>query len=118
MIRGLHHITLQTPDIRKTIQVLEENNTPYFGYNEYEDFWKEIFIHPKDAFGILIQIAQFHPDQWLDESVKLSGSKKWHVDKTESGCALSIVHPGGGKTQLQLTSTEMTKLIRDLEKTE
>lgn len=114
---ALHHISLQTPDIKKAMNVLEKNNIPYFGYNEYEDFWKEIFIHPIDAFGVLIQIAQFDPDQWLDESVKLSGHQKWHVNKTESGCTLSVANPGGGKTELELTSTEIKKLISDLEKT-
>jgi len=113
---GLHHITLQTPDIKKAMKVLEENDIPYFGYNEYEDFWKEIFIHPKDAFGVLIQIAQFYPDQWLDESVKLSGSKKWQVDKTQSGCILNISHPGGGRIKFQLTTLEVKELISDLEK--
>ncbi|MBW2196957.1 MAG: hypothetical protein JRF58_03670 [Deltaproteobacteria bacterium] len=47
------------------MQKLEDHNIPYFGYNEYADFWKEIFIHPKDAFGVLIQIAEFDPDDWL-----------------------------------------------------
>lgn len=43
---GLHHLTLQTPDIKKAQQNLESHNIPYFGYNEYGDVWKEIFIHP------------------------------------------------------------------------
>lgn len=58
---GVHHITLQTPDIERARDVLEENGIPYFGYNAYGDsYWKELFIHPRDAFGVLIQIAEFH----------------------------------------------------------
>lgn len=112
---GVHHLTLQTPDIQKTKQILENQNIPYFGYNEYGDFWKEIFIHPKDAFGVLIQIAQCNPDDWLHESVKLPKGQKWSVTKKENGCTLSLSHPGGGKVALDLTTGEVEELIRELE---
>ena len=47
---GVHHITLQTPDIDHVKSVLEKENIPYFGYNEYTDaYWKELFIHPRNA---------------------------------------------------------------------
>jgi methylmalonyl-CoA/ethylmalonyl-CoA epimerase len=59
----VHHITLQTPDIQQAKAFLEKNGIPYFGDNEYPtSYWKEIFIHPRHAFGVLIQIAEFHPE--------------------------------------------------------
>ena len=58
------------------MQKLDDHNISYFGYNEYGDFWKEIFIHPKDAFGVLIQIAEFDPDDWLDKSAVFSKGTK------------------------------------------
>jgi len=112
---GLHHISLQTPDIQKAIQKLEDHNIPYFGYNEYGDFWKEIFIHPKDAFGVLIQIAEFSPDDWLDKSLVLPKGQKWAVIKSNEGCTLSLAHPGGGKVKLKLNRSEIKNLISDLE---
>ena len=112
---GIHHITLQTPDINKAKQTLENNNIPYFGYNEHGNFWKEIFIHPKDAFGVLIQIAEFTPDDWLDKSVIFPTGQKWAVIKKEEGCTLSFAHPGGGKVNLELTKSDIKKLIRELE---
>jgi len=112
---GLHHISLQAPDIQKAIQKLEDHNIPYFGYNEYADFWKEIFIHPKDAFGVLIQIAEFDPDDWLDKSAVFPKGKKWAVDEHREGCTLSLAHPGGGKVKLKLTKKEIKRLIRELE---
>lgn len=113
---GLHHLTLQTPDIQKAQKTLENHAIPYFGYHEYGDVWKEIFIHPKDAFGVLIQIAEFNPDDWLNESAILSKREKWAVKKTETGCELSVAHPGGGKVTLELTPGGTEKLIRELEK--
>ena len=112
---GLHHISLQTPDIQKAMQTLEDHNLPYFGYNEYADFWKEIFIHPKDAFGVLIQIAEFDPDDWLDKSAVFSKGQKWEVDENRDGCTLRIAHPGGGKVKLKLTKKEIKRLVRELE---
>lgn len=113
---GIHHITLQTPDIQKTRKILKENNIPYFGYNEYGDSWKEMFIHPKDAFGVLIQIAQFNPDDWLDKSIIAPKGKKWSVNKREVGCTLNLAHPGGGKVKLELTPADIRALIGELEK--
>lgn len=113
---GLHHISLQTPDIQQAIRKLEDHNIPYFGYNEYGDFWKEIFIHPKDAFGVLIQIAEFNPDDWLDKSLVFPKGQKWAVVKNNEGCTLNFAHPGGGKVNLKLNRSEIKNLISDLEK--
>jgi methylmalonyl-CoA/ethylmalonyl-CoA epimerase len=112
---GVHHLTLQTPDIKKAKQILKNQNIPYFGYNEYGDAWKEIFIHPKDAFGVLLQIAQCNPDDWLDKSVRFSKGQKWAVAKKENGCTLSLSLPGGGKVALDLTTGKVKELIRELE---
>jgi methylmalonyl-CoA/ethylmalonyl-CoA epimerase len=112
---GLHHISLQTPDIQNAIGRLEDHNIPYFGYNEYGDFWKEIFIHPKDAFGVLIQIAEFSPDDWLDKSLVFPKGQKWAVIKNNEGCTLNLAHPGGGKVKLKLNRSEIKNLIKDLE---
>jgi methylmalonyl-CoA/ethylmalonyl-CoA epimerase len=112
---GLHHISLQTQDMQKARQALEENSIPYFGYNEHGDFWKEIFIHPKDAFGVLIQIAEFNPDDWLNKSVVFPKGQRWKVDKNNNGCKLSFAHPGGGKVNIKLSKSDIKKLISDLD---
>ena len=112
---GLHHITLQTPAINTAKQILKENNIPYFGYNEHGDVWKEIFVHPKDAFGVLIQIAEFNADDWLNKALVFPKNKKWAIRKKEDGCMLTFAHPGGGKVDLELTKTDIKKLISDLE---
>ena len=44
---GVHHITLQTPDLREAMANLDKQGIPFFGYNEYPGgVWKGIFIHP------------------------------------------------------------------------
>lgn len=113
---GVHHITLQTRNIEETKALLEHHRIPYFGYNEYTGvLWKELFIHPRDAFGVLIQIAEFHPNDWLHEDLRPSADHSWEVKKTDRGIHLGLAHPGGGKTGFDLSREEARKLIADLQ---
>jgi methylmalonyl-CoA/ethylmalonyl-CoA epimerase len=94
--------------------MLDDKNVPYFGYSEERSEWKEIFIHPRDAFGVLIQIAEFEPNDYLDASVKLPEGKKWSIKKNKTGAVIDFAHPGGGKVQIELTDAEISALGNDL----
>ena len=114
---GVHHITLETPDIRSAKAHLEKHNIPYFGYSDQNEKWKEMFIHPKDAFGVLIQIAQMRdPNDYLADSVKHPGKKRWSADRIDNEVKLSLPHPGGGKVEVHLTAHEAAELADDLKK--
>lgn len=113
---GVHHITLQTPDIKKAMAHLEAHGVPFFGYNEYPGgVWTEIFIHPRHAFGVLIQIAQFESDDWLSDQVKFPAGTRWQVEKTQTGATLTFAHPGGGKVALELDHKALQQLTTALE---
>lgn len=113
---GFHHITLQTPDLDAAIRRLEEHGVPHFGRHEYPDgTWKEVFIHPRDAFGVLIQIAEFRPEDWMQPEMKLPGDRRWELAKTEGGFALTLAHPGGGRVALDLTKEELKALSAELQ---
>lgn len=112
---GVHHITFQTSDIRKSKLFLEQNGIPYFGYIEYGDAWKELFIHPRDAFGVLIQIAEFRPDDWLPKTVRLAGKKRWNICGKENETTLSFAHPGGGTVSFHLSREEAQELAAELD---
>jgi methylmalonyl-CoA/ethylmalonyl-CoA epimerase len=62
---GPHHITVQVDDIKETRRILEDEGIPTFGYAEPFPGWKELYIHPKNAFGTLIQFAEFYPLDWI-----------------------------------------------------
>jgi len=113
---GVHHITLQTPDLRKAKQALEARGIPTFGHAEYGDFWKEFFVHPRDAFGVLLQFAEFRADDWLSDAVKFPADVQWSVEGTEDGCRLQVAHPGGGRVRFDLTAGQARKLIDDLDR--
>ena len=113
---GVHHITLQVPDLDKTMEHLKKHSIPFFGHNEYPGgIWKEIFIHPRHAFGVLIQIAEFKPDDWISDSVKFPAGKKWELDRTDKGVCVTFAHPGGGKFSTELERDEIKQLMKGLE---
>lgn len=113
---GVHHITMQTPDIQMARRTLEEKGIPYFGYNEYVGgVWKELFIHPRDAFGVLIQLAEFTPDDWLADAVKFPSGTRWQIERREGGADLIVAHPGGGKVRIGLSKEDVGQLLKDLE---
>ena len=63
---GMHHITIQVDDAKGAEKDFNAKGIPTFGYNENISGWKEFFVHPKDAFGALLQFAEFNPLDWID----------------------------------------------------
>ena len=64
----------------------------------------------------MIQIAEFNPDDWLDQSLVFQKEQKWEVIQNNDGCTLNLAHPGGGKVKLKLNRSEIKNLISDLER--
>jgi methylmalonyl-CoA/ethylmalonyl-CoA epimerase len=64
---GPHHITIQVDDLGKVHERLQEKGVPTFGYAEPFPGWKELYVHPKNAFGTLIQFAEFNPLDWIEK---------------------------------------------------
>ena len=58
-----HHSGRRYPGDR---HLLEEKGIPAFGYSEALPGWKEVFVHPRDAFGTLLQFAEFNPLDWIN----------------------------------------------------
>jgi len=111
---GVHHITLETPDIEKFRLFLEEEGIPYFGRADLGEVWKELFIHPRDAFGVLVQVAEFHPDDWLADSEKMPPGRRFSVAGNDGGCTVTFAHPGGGKVSIPLDASEARRLADEI----
>ncbi len=113
---GVHHITLQTSDIEETKDLLEREGIPFFGYMAYSDAWKELFIHPKHAFGVLIQIAEFRADDWISNEMKLTGGKSFELKDDGEKLILKVSHDGGGVVTSRLSKEEAKRLRDELDK--
>ena len=55
---GPHHLTFKVGDIVEAIGMAEEAGYRPVGVNLDDPWWKEAFLHPKDAPGVVVQLAQ------------------------------------------------------------
>jgi methylmalonyl-CoA/ethylmalonyl-CoA epimerase len=55
---GPHHFNFYSPDIRQTLAAIARQGIEPVYASLESDTWKEAFLHPKSAYGIVIQIAQ------------------------------------------------------------
>jgi methylmalonyl-CoA/ethylmalonyl-CoA epimerase len=58
---GVHHVTLKVPDIAAAAARVRRLGWEVVGYNDAFPYWKELFLHPKQALGIVVQLAEEHP---------------------------------------------------------
>lgn len=63
---GMHHVTIQVDSLEEAIATLAENGIEALDVNMSDPQWKEAFISPRDAFGMLIQLAEFDEEYWAD----------------------------------------------------
>lgn len=56
---GLHHLTFRVHDITRARDEATERGFAVVGYDDTDPAWKELFVHPKSASGVLIQLAEF-----------------------------------------------------------
>lgn len=113
---GVHHITLQTPDIKKAVCHLEAHGIPFFGYHESPDSsWKEVFIHPRHAFGVLIQIAEFEGCGRLPCQLQLPENTTWQIEEREDGADLVFSNTCGYKVSVTLDRGELMRFMKAIE---
>jgi len=55
---GIHHVTFKVPSLRQTCDRAAALGYAIVGYNDANPYWKEAFLHPKDALGIVVQLAE------------------------------------------------------------
>jgi methylmalonyl-CoA epimerase len=65
---GVHHITFEVDDLDEALNELAQRGGRVAYRHTYEpgvtfegQVWREAFVHPKDAFGVLIHLAEKKP---------------------------------------------------------
>ena len=60
---GMHHITFKVPDLAAAVEAARRAGFEVVGENHDAPDWKEAFIHPRSAHGVLIQLAETPYDE-------------------------------------------------------
>jgi methylmalonyl-CoA/ethylmalonyl-CoA epimerase len=68
--RGIHHVTFTVPDLREVCDRARALGYSIVGYNDSDPEWKEAFLHPREALGIVVQFAEPHPDASSGASIQ------------------------------------------------
>ena len=55
---GAHHLTFVVPDIEQMLARMRAFGIEPVGVNLANPSWKEAFLHPRSAHGIVVQVAQ------------------------------------------------------------
>jgi methylmalonyl-CoA/ethylmalonyl-CoA epimerase len=55
---GIHHITLTVTDLRSQVDRMRAGGIDPVMVDLEDPHWREAFIHPKNAHGVLVQLAE------------------------------------------------------------
>ncbi len=89
---GPHHLTFKTDDIRALLDRVADAGYAPVGVNIDNPFWREAFIHPKQAGGTVVQIAQSDFDPLdFEREVREYGPGKWWPDPPEPAAGRAIL---------------------------
>ena len=58
----LHHVTFKVADIHASAAAVAKVGLAVVGLNAALESWKEMFLHPKEAQGLVVQLAESHPE--------------------------------------------------------
>jgi len=72
---GVHHVTFKVPDLRAACARAEECGYEIVGFNDASANWKEAFLHPKQAQGVVVQFAQTQESSGAE-----AGGGEWGAD--------------------------------------
>ncbi|HEX2850479.1 MAG TPA: VOC family protein, partial [Acidimicrobiales bacterium] len=61
---GPHHLTFKVRDIIAALRSAEQAGYRPINVNLELPWWKEAFLHPKDAPGVVVQLAASHESDW------------------------------------------------------
>jgi methylmalonyl-CoA/ethylmalonyl-CoA epimerase len=59
---AIHHVTFKVPALSEAVARAREEGFEVVGETDVDPSWKEAFLHPKSAQGVVVQLAESHPE--------------------------------------------------------
>jgi methylmalonyl-CoA/ethylmalonyl-CoA epimerase len=60
---GIHHVTFTVPSLVEACERARAHGYSIVGYDDSDPEWKEAFLHPRQAQGIVVQFAEPNADR-------------------------------------------------------
>lgn len=57
---GIHHVTFKVPSLTDVCDRARARGYDIVGYDDSNPGWRQAFLHPKQALGIVVQFAESH----------------------------------------------------------
>ena len=83
---GPHHLTFKVPDIEAALTAAEGAGYPPINIDLRDPGWKEAFLHPKNAHGVVVQLAwsSYGPEstpvpEWFSEAAVEHQPTLWSI---------------------------------------
>lgn len=75
---GIHHVTFKVPDHAASVARATELGYDVVGLNLDDAGWKEAFLHPKQAQGVVVQLVESRPfeGEWSGDESSDSGWRR------------------------------------------
>lgn len=61
---GPHHLTFKVADLDVALEAVADAGLHVVGLNRSDPGWQEAFLHPKQALGVVVQLAQSGGESW------------------------------------------------------
>jgi methylmalonyl-CoA/ethylmalonyl-CoA epimerase len=96
---GIHHVTFRVPSLDDACERARARGYEIVGYDDSYDDWKTAFLHPKQALGIVVQLAQtsegMGPGRWKPPATVA----KPPAPVTVNGLRMRVSDPERARTQ-------------------
>ena len=100
-------MTFKVTSLREVCDRAEAHAYTIVGYDDSNDHWKEAFLHPKEALGIVVQFAESHPE--LSESW---GSAPDPVPAADEAPFVDVVGPRMSARSEERARTQWEKIAQ------
>ena len=92
---GPHHLTFKVGDIARALEAAEAAGFAPVNVNLSDPAWQEAFLHPKDALGVVVQLAQSaYDDAWSPPPPGFPGSRDDQATLLRVSHAVASLHDG------------------------
>lgn len=79
---GPHHMTFKVPDLTSAIEKARGSGINPIGIDRSDPEWKEAFLHPKEATGVVVQLAEAYGTWSSPAPEDFPGGRRQRLDGT------------------------------------